>query len=196
MPQPGVPPPTSSGIERPLLDCLLTACKRSNAEAVTSDELIEHVAGCQPGGSSANFTSLSDTPCAALALLPCDSMLSLSVGVLLLLFMVLTGLIAFARLQHSAASKGFPQGRRKPAGRRGAPAATAIPGASRRYIPFNPDKSEDCLFVDCTHPSALTFTHHKGHRNPPDVPPSDTSTGQCPDASRQRGWAQKEEPAG
>eukprot|EP00887_Chlorella_sp_A99_P000342 scaffold13.g342.t1 len=53
-------------------------------------------------------------------------------------------------------------------------AAAATP--SRTYRPFT---SEDvgAVIVDCTHPTALTFTHHKGSNNPQDVPPSDTSTG-------------------
>uniref|UniRef100_A0A061R1C2 Uncharacterized protein n=2 Tax=Tetraselmis sp. GSL018 TaxID=582737 RepID=A0A061R1C2_9CHLO len=31
--------------------------------------------------------------------------------------------------------------------------------------------------VDCTHPRALTLTHHKGNRNPKQLKPADTSTG-------------------
>lgn len=34
----------------------------------------------------------------------------------------------------------------------------------------------DCVVVDCTHPDAQTFTHHKGDNNPP-VTAADCSTG-------------------
>lgn len=80
-------------------------------------------------------------------------------------------------------------GQRRP-GRAGA--ATRLPAGetyspfsadvARVYAPFSADPAlagDDTLVVDCTHPSALTFTHHKGGRNPPlsAVPGSDCSTG-------------------
>eukprot|EP00951_Prasinocladus_malaysianus_P007687 scaffold55200_cov39-Prasinocladus_malaysianus.AAC.1 len=36
--------------------------------------------------------------------------------------------------------------------------------------------SEVCS-VDCSHPTALTLTHHKGNNNPPGLDLADTSTG-------------------
>ena len=88
---------------------------------------------------------------------------------------------------------------RASAGRRGAPAPPRAAASAARqpagetlspfsadvarvYQPFSTDAamaSDDVLVVDCTHPSALTLTHHKASRNPPlaAVPGSDTSTG-------------------
>lgn len=48
------------------------------------------------------------------------------------------------------------------------------------YVPFvreDDAESSKCIVVDCTHPSAVTLTHHKAHNNVPSVAPSDTSTG-------------------
>lgn len=60
-------------------------------------------------------------------------------------------------------------------------ARTSDSKAAMAYVPFSSEAagSVDVMVVDCTHPAALTFTHHKGHRNPPldMVPGSDTSTG-------------------
>lgn len=55
------------------------------------------------------------------------------------------------------------------------PAASAA--AERRWVPWREGHSgEDTLVVDCTHSSALTLTHHKGHKNPGGIRPADTST--------------------
>jgi hypothetical protein len=35
----------------------------------------------------------------------------------------------------------------------------------------------ETIFVDCTHPTARTITHHRGHNNPKGLRGSDTSTG-------------------
>lgn len=57
------------------------------------------------------------------------------------------------------------------------PALPCLP--PRRYVPWEAAKqapTEELLIVDCTHPSALTVTHHKAARNPPGGA-SDCSTG-------------------
>ena len=49
-----------------------------------------------------------------------------------------------------------------------------------RWAPYSNEADRDYgdfVVVDCTHGSALTLTHHKGHNNLPDLPPSDSSTG-------------------
>lgn len=50
-----------------------------------------------------------------------------------------------------------------------------------RYVPWEVAKDnagDEVLVVDCTHSSAKTITHHKGHHNPPGgVCASDCSTG-------------------
>lgn len=87
-------------------------------------------------------------------------------------------LMAAASTLAGAAIAWLRPGQRAAVGRRAealcAPPLQATP--SRTYRPFT---SEDvgAVIVDCTHPTALTFTHHKGSNNPQDVPPSDTSTG-------------------
>lgn len=46
------------------------------------------------------------------------------------------------------------------------------------FIPYsNEYNHDDIVVVDCTHPSLPTFSHHRGHRNPAGLKPSDTSTG-------------------
>ena len=45
------------------------------------------------------------------------------------------------------------------------------------YVFFEDAEAAGAVVVDCTHPSCPTFTHHKGHNNPPGLAPSDTSTG-------------------
>ena len=49
---------------------------------------------------------------------------------------------------------------------------------SVKYIPYSgePASLVDCIVVDCTHPDAQTFTHHKNDNNPK-VQPADCSTG-------------------
>ena len=53
----------------------------------------------------------------------------------------------------------------------------------KRFITQEDEQSESLwsqvCSVDCTHPHALTLTHHKTHRNPNDIDPADTSTGKC-----------------
>jgi len=46
------------------------------------------------------------------------------------------------------------------------------------YVPFSKESNlvHDCVVVDCTHPDAQTFTHHKGDNNPA-VTAADCSTG-------------------
>lgn len=60
-------------------------------------------------------------------------------------------------------------------GRRQAPPRPAA--VAPVYVPFSEAVAADAVVCDCTHPQRPTFTHHKGHRNPPGVPPADTSTG-------------------
>eukprot|EP00892_Ulva_mutabilis_P003797 jgi/Ulvmu1/178/UM001_0182.1 len=50
--------------------------------------------------------------------------------------------------------------------------------SSVKYIPYSgePASLQDCVVVDCTHPDAQTFTHHKKDNNP-SVQPADCSTG-------------------
>jgi hypothetical protein len=48
------------------------------------------------------------------------------------------------------------------------------------YVPFSNDPDgiyDDVLVVDCTHVSAATLSHHKGHSNVAGIPLSDSSTG-------------------
>lgn len=45
------------------------------------------------------------------------------------------------------------------------------------YVPFSEAAVSGAVVVDCTHPSAPTFTHHKSARNPDGLTPADTSTG-------------------
>lgn len=49
---------------------------------------------------------------------------------------------------------------------------------SVQYVAFSQDSAivHDCVVVDCTHPDAQTFTHHKGDNNPA-VKAADCSTG-------------------
>ena len=49
---------------------------------------------------------------------------------------------------------------------------------SVKFIPYSgePASLVDCIVVDCTHPDAQTFTHHKNDNNPK-VQPADCSTG-------------------
>jgi hypothetical protein len=51
------------------------------------------------------------------------------------------------------------------------------PAAAATYVPFAAAEAAGAVVVDCTSPTQPTFTHHKGHNNPPDLPPADTSTG-------------------
>lgn len=53
----------------------------------------------------------------------------------------------------------------------------ASSGPAASYVPFANAEATDAVVVDCTHPTQPTFTHHKGHNNPPTIRPSDTSTG-------------------
>lgn len=45
------------------------------------------------------------------------------------------------------------------------------------YVPFREASISKAVVVDCTHPDAPTFTHHKSARNPEGLEPADTSTG-------------------
>jgi len=45
------------------------------------------------------------------------------------------------------------------------------------YVPFKEASISKAVVVDCTHPDAPTFTHHKSARNPKTLVPADTSTG-------------------
>lgn len=52
----------------------------------------------------------------------------------------------------------------------------------RNFITQEDEQEHDGLWqqvcsVDCTHPRAVTLTHHKSNRNPPGLRPADTSTG-------------------
>lgn len=48
---------------------------------------------------------------------------------------------------------------------------------SVKYMSFSTESAmNDCVVVDCTHPDAPTFTHHRGNNNPA-VDASDCSTG-------------------
>lgn len=55
--------------------------------------------------------------------------------------------------------------------------STTRRAAAPIYVPFSEATAADAAVCDCTHPYAPTFTHHKGHRNPKDIKPADTSTG-------------------
>lgn len=68
-------------------------------------------------------------------------------------------------------------GRKKVRSRRVASRRVASAHATPFYVPFAQIEAADALAVDCTHTSALTLTHHKGHNNPPGLAPADTSTG-------------------
>lgn len=48
---------------------------------------------------------------------------------------------------------------------------------SGSYVPFKEASASNAVVVDCTHPDAPTFTHHKSARNPEGLVPADTSTG-------------------
>jgi hypothetical protein len=61
----------------------------------------------------------------------------------------------------------------------------------QRYVPFAKDfpNNEEVLVVDCTHPTAVTLSHHRSVRNPAGLKPSDTSTGLVLNALRSSyGW--------
>jgi len=54
--------------------------------------------------------------------------------------------------------------------------------AERLFITQEQEQQKEGLWtevcsVDCTHPHAVTLTHHKGDKNPPGLKPADTSTG-------------------
>jgi len=63
------------------------------------------------------------------------------------------------------------------ASRLGRRSSAVVKASATRYVPFQDAKHSSAVIVDCTHPSLPTFTHHKGHNNPPNQRPSDTSTG-------------------
>ncbi len=75
------------------------------------------------------------------------------------------------------AVKCFGVGRRK----RGVPASAAAP----RLVPYTSAAPEDCLAVDCTHPSVPALTHHRGNKTPSELR-ADTSGGIVLNAARAR----------
>jgi len=93
--------------------------------------------------------------------------------------MLLAIIAVFMALSLAAAFVLRPPGRRRTAAR--PPTACQL-----AYVPFIEAGAAEALVVDCTHPSAPTFTHHKGSNNPPGLPPSDTSTGLVLNALRCR----------
>eukprot|EP01023_Acetabularia_acetabulum_P051727 TRINITY_DN5727_c1_g1_i1.p1 TRINITY_DN5727_c1_g1~~TRINITY_DN5727_c1_g1_i1.p1 ORF type:complete len:423 (+),score=73.92 TRINITY_DN5727_c1_g1_i1:42-1310(+) len=58
---------------------------------------------------------------------------------------------------------------------------SSVSSSGIQYISYAKDIEDNILqqliVTDCTHPGAVTLTHHKGDNNPQNVSPSDSSTG-------------------
>jgi hypothetical protein len=56
------------------------------------------------------------------------------------------------------------------------PSGISVAHHRAAYVPFSEASASGAVVVDCTHPDAPTFTHHKSARNPVGLEPGNTST--------------------